>query len=107
MGLLGSKLSNGQPLIANKFIAVFSDEEERILGLDVILPFSLESMVEKEGAVCVPGPPWNPKAVVDGRLATGQNPHSSLETAQRALDILRSLGPSFSPPQNENKPWGS
>jgi hypothetical protein len=48
-----------------------------------------------------------PNAVVDGRLVTGQNPQSSLEIAQRVLDVLRSLGSKFSAPENVNKPWGA
>ena len=43
---------------------------------------------------------------MDFRLVTGQNPQSSLDTAHRVLDVLRSLGPNYSPPENANKPWG-
>ena len=46
-------------------------------------------------------------AVVDGRLVTAQNHQSSLEIAQRVLDVLRSLGEKFSAPENVNKPWGA
>ena len=53
------------------------------------------------------GFPSAPNAVVDGRLVTAQNMNSSLEIAQRVLDVLRSLGSTFSPPENVNKPWGA
>eukprot|EP01036_Dinobryon_divergens_P036987 gene36987-48267_t len=98
---------NGKPLLKDKFIAAFSNEEESLLGLDSVLPFLVETLMDEVGAVCVPSSPWNPNAVVDGRLVTGQNPQSSLEVAHRVLDVLRSLGPKFSPPENANKPWGS
>ena len=75
--------------------------------IEDIVPLKVEDLVDEEGAICVPTAPWKPNAVVDGRLATGQNPQSSLEAAQRALDVLRSLGPVFSPAGNENKPWGT
>lgn len=85
---------------------MFSNEEEGLLGLQGVIPAQIEDMVDAESAICVPSKPWAPNAVVDGRLATGQNPQSSGEAAMRALDILRSLGPNFSPVENENKPWG-
>lgn len=106
IALLGCK-HNDKYLLKDKFCAAFSNEEEAILGLEKVLPFLLESEMDDVGAVCVPRLPWQPNAVVDGRLVTGQNPQSSLEVALRALDVLRSLGARFSPPENENKPWGT
>lgn len=93
----------------DKFVAAFSNEEEEALGLTasrVSLPFFTETELDAAGAICVPSPPWRPTAVVDGRLVSGQNPQSSLQVAQRVLDVMRSLGSRFSPPGNVNKPWG-
>ena len=106
IGLIGCKLENGNNLLKGKFVAVFSNEEEGILNLQGVLPRQCEDLVDSAGAICVPQAPWKPNAVVDGRLASGQNPASSLEATQRCLDILRSLGAKFSPLKNENKPWG-
>ena len=106
IGLIGCKLENGNNLLNGKFVAAFSNEEEALLNLQGVIPRQCEDLVDAAGAICVPQAPWKPNAVVDGRLATGQNPASSLEVTQRCLDILRSLGAKFSPPNNENKPWG-
>ncbi|GAA3617103.1 hypothetical protein GCM10022419_123120 [Nonomuraea rosea] len=35
-----------------------------------------------------PGPDWQPKVVVDGRLATGQNPASAAPLAERVVELL-------------------
>lgn len=106
IGLIGCRNEKDQKLLNSKFVAVFSNEEEGLLGLQGVIPVQIEDLVDDEGAICVPSKPWTPNAVVDGRLATGQNPQSSVEACQRALDILRSLGGQFSPILNENKPWG-
>ena len=66
----------------------------------------IENAYDNVEAICVPAAPWSETAVVDGRLVTAQNPQSSLQIAQRVLDVLRSLGPKFSSPLNVNKPWG-
>jgi len=96
-----------QPLLRGKFVAAFSNEEELALGLSSVLPLLTETAVDLAGAICVPCVPWKPNAVVDGRLVTAQNPQSSLQCAQRALDVLRSLGPIYSPVENANRPWGA
>ena len=98
--------SSGKLLLEGKFVSAFSNEEERALGLYGKLPVLTESLVDAAGAICVPGPPWKPNAVVDGKLVTGQNPQSALEVARRVLDVMRSLGDKFSPAGNANKPWG-
>lgn len=105
LGLVSCKY-NGQPLLKGKFVAAFSNEEETLLGLHTVVRMSVEDCMDGAGAVCAPRAPWRPNAVVDGRLVTGQNPQSSLEVAQRVLDVLRSLGDKFNSPLNVNKPWG-
>lgn len=106
LGLLDCLKQDGKPLLKDKFVAAFSNEEERELGLIEKLKMLTETALEDVGAISVPSPPWRPNAVVDGRLVTGQNPQSSQLVAQRVLDVLRSLGSTFSTPENVNKPWG-
>lgn len=106
IGLLNVKEQNGKYLLKDKFVSGFTNEEENSLGLLSKLPLTVEDSLDERGALLVKAAPWNPKACVDSRLASGQNPQSSVEVAERVLDILRSLGNTFSPPGNVNKPWG-
>lgn len=99
--------STGKKLLDNKFCTCFSDEEEEILGLRESITMSAERALDEADATLFVGAPWTAKAIVDKRLITGQNPQSSIETAARVLDVLRSLGDKFSSPLNVNKPWGS
>jgi putative intracellular protease/amidase len=50
--------SNGKRIIDGKFIATFTNEEERELRLDGTLPVLCESILDREGAICIPSPPW-------------------------------------------------
>eukprot|EP01038_Epipyxis_sp_PR26KG_P014785 gene14785-19870_t len=56
LGLLNCK-SNGKALLADKFVAVFSNEEEQCLGLQNTLPIFVENKVDEIGAICVPAAP--------------------------------------------------
>jgi putative intracellular protease/amidase len=46
----------------------------------------VESRLREAGADIEPGPSWTRKVEVDGNLITGQNPQSSVDTAQQ-VDI--------------------
>ncbi|ANZ41331.1 thiamine biosynthesis protein ThiJ [Lentzea guizhouensis] len=73
-------------VFAGKRMAVFSDEEERQGGLDV--PYSVEGRLRELGAEIVSGPAWSSTVVTDGRVVTGQNPQSTVATAQAVLALL-------------------
>lgn len=88
-GLLGARAPDGSPLIAGKRVAGFTDEEERAVGLERVVPFLLESRMRELGAFPEPGPAFQPKTVRDGRLVTGQNPMSSEGAAGLVLEALR------------------
>jgi putative intracellular protease/amidase len=96
----------GEKLLKGKFVAGFSNEEETMLELNTSIKLSVEDALDATGAVCAPRAPFRPNAVVDGRVVTGQNPQTSVELAQRVLDVLRTLGDKFNAPNNVNKPWG-
>ncbi|MDN3516279.1 type 1 glutamine amidotransferase domain-containing protein [Aquisalimonas lutea] len=89
-GLVGVNGPDGRPLVADRQIAVFTDEEERAVELDQDVPFLLESRLRELGARVDPRPPFQEHAVRDGRLVTGQNPPSSARTAALTLEALRS-----------------
>lgn len=88
-GLVEPRAPDGSPLVAGKRVAGFTDEEERAVGLERVVPFLLESRMRELGAFPEPGPAFQPKAVRDGRLVTGQNPMSSEPAAALVLEALR------------------
>ncbi len=80
--------TNGQPLVAGKRVAGFSDTEEATVGLADVVPFSLEQMLVEKGADYSRGPDWQAHVVRHGNLVTGQNPASSAEAARAALQLV-------------------
>ncbi len=87
--LVDVKLSNGKYLVEGKKVAVFSDEEERIVKLEKVVPYLLETKLKKQGAISVAGKPWSSSAVADGRLITGQNPQSAHEVGKLILKQIK------------------
>lgn len=79
----------GEPLVKDKRVTGFSNEEEAAVGLADVVPFSLEDALKKNGARYERGPLWQPYVVADGRLVTGQNPASSEAAAEDVLRLLR------------------
>lgn len=88
-GLVSARAPDGRPLVAGHRIACFTDAEERAVGFDRVVPFLLETRLSDLGAFPEPGPDFEPKAVRDGRLVTGQNPMSSEATARLALEAAK------------------
>ena len=87
-GLLSAIRPDGGFAFAGRRLAVFTDEEERLGGLGERTPFWVESRLRELGAVIETGAPWSSTVVVDGRLVSGQNPQSSVATAQRLVAVL-------------------
>ncbi|MGD1868559.1 MAG: type 1 glutamine amidotransferase domain-containing protein [Neomegalonema sp.] len=79
---------NGAPLVKGRKVSCFSDEEERAVGYEAVVPFLLESKLRQLGAEITPAAAFAPQVSVDGNLITGQNPASSLATAQAMIDRL-------------------
>ena len=49
---------NGKNILSDKFVAVFTNEEEEELGLVRRLPFLLQNAIDEAGAIFMPSPPW-------------------------------------------------
>ncbi|MDO6386646.1 type 1 glutamine amidotransferase domain-containing protein [Uliginosibacterium sp. 31-12] len=88
-GLVNAKDEKGQPLVAGRRVAAFSNTEEVAAGMDKSVPFALETRIRALGAHYESGPDFQPFAVRDGRLVTGQNPASSAKVAELVLQALR------------------
>lgn len=87
-GVLKDVKVNGDYLVKGKKITGFSNAEEEAVGLTKIVPFLLEDALQKDGAIYSKGPNWEPYAVEDGLLITGQNPASSKLVAEKLLQKL-------------------
>ncbi len=86
--LIDVKLKDGTPLVKGKKVAAFTNEEEEAVELTKVVPYLLQTELEKSGATHVPGEKFKENAVRDGRLATGQNPASATKAAELLIEAL-------------------
>lgn len=87
-GLVDAKRADGQPVVAGKRVSGFTNSEEQGVGLADVVPFLLEDRLRELGGAYEKGPDWQPFAVRDGNLVTGQNPQSSDLVAHHVLAAL-------------------
>lgn len=78
----------GEFLVKDKKVTGFTNAEEEAVGLTKVVPFLLEDALTQNGAKFSKGANWQPYAVADGLLITGQNPASSKLVAGKLLDEL-------------------
>lgn len=76
-GLVKALRSDGKSILFGKRVNSFTNEEEAAAGLMDVVPFHLETRMRELGGLFESGPMWQPYAVRDGNLITGQNPQSS------------------------------
>lgn len=88
-GLVNLKLSNGQYLVQGKKINAFTNEEEKAVKLDNIVPFLLESKLIERGARFEKSGLWQSHVTVDQRVITGQNPQSAKGVGEAILAGLK------------------
>lgn len=80
---------NGEPLIRGKQFTCFTDTEETAIGLQGMVPFMLESALCALGGKSVTAADFTAHTMIDGLLITGQNPASSIGTAEAVIHQLR------------------
>jgi putative intracellular protease/amidase len=88
-GIVNIILSSGKYLVDGKNISAFTNEEEKALKLDSIVPFSLEDKLIERGAKIIKAKMWNEKVSVDERLVTGQNPQSADLLSKKIVELLK------------------
>lgn len=86
--LVSAQKSDGSPFVKGRRVAGFTDAEERAVGLDKAVPFLLETRLRALGAAYESGPDFEPFAIREGTLVTGQNPASAAPVARLALEAL-------------------
>jgi putative intracellular protease/amidase len=79
----------GEYLVKGKNVTGFTNTEEEAVGLTKVVPFLLEDALTQNGAKFSKEANWQPYAVQDGLLITGQNPASSKLVAGKLLQQLK------------------
>ena len=87
--LVGATARNGDPVVKHHRFTCFSDVEEQTIGADQYVPFLLETTLEAQGGIPEQALPFQPNVVADRQLITGQNPASSIPTAEAVIHQLR------------------
>lgn len=80
--------SAGVPLVKGRLVTAFTDNEERAVQLEHVVPFLLETRLRELGARFQGGADFQPLVHQDGNLITGQNPASSGPAAEETLKVL-------------------
>jgi putative intracellular protease/amidase/uncharacterized protein (DUF2267 family) len=86
--LLAAVRDSGAWAFAGRDLSGFTNDEETEAGLADRAPWLLEDRLREAGGSLSTGPAWQPFSVVDGNVVTGQNPASSAEVAQHAVERL-------------------
>lgn len=92
-GLVNVKDADGRPIVEGRRVSSFTDSEEKAVGLVDAVPFLLETRLRELGGQFDGAPDFQPFAVRDGQLVTGQNPASSEEVARLTLEAVREREP--------------
>ena len=82
------KGTDGKPLVNGKRVTGFTNTEEEAVGLTKIVPFLVEDMLKANGGEYSKLGDWQPYAITDGLLVTGQNPASSEAAAEALIKLL-------------------
>ena len=87
--LLKARDKNGAPLVKGKRVTGFSNSEEAAVELTNIVPYLVEDQLVALGGFYEKTEDWNPLAIADGLIITGQNPASSKAVAETLLKVLQ------------------
>lgn len=87
--LTNVKLSNGNYLVKDLYVAAFTNDEEREVGLAEVVPFLLADRLMERGAHHEAAPNWQVKVCTSGHLVTGQNPASATRVGDAMLTLLQ------------------
>ena len=87
-GVLRHVTYQGAPLVKGKHVTGFTNGEEEEVQLTKVVPFLVEDELLRLGAIFEKKENWQPFAITDGRLITGQNPASSTLAAEALLKLM-------------------
>lgn len=92
-GLVDARFDNGDPVVKGRKISAFTNSEEAAAGLAGEVPFLLETRLAELGAEIHKAPNFQPFAIADGNLITGQNPASAEKAAKLVIRQLKARHP--------------
>jgi len=81
--------TEGNALVKGKKVTGFTNGEEEAVQLTDVVPFLIEDMMKEKGADYSKIEDWEPYALEDGLLITGQNPASSTKVAKLLMNRLK------------------
>lgn len=81
--------TEGNALVKGKKVTGFTNGEEEAVQLTDVVPFLIEDMMKEKGADYSKIGDWEPYALEDGLLITGQNPASSSKVAKLLMNRLK------------------
>ena len=81
--------TEGNALVKGKKVTGFTNGEEEAVQLTDVVPFLIEDMMKEKGADYSKIGDWEPYAIEDGLLITGQNPASSSKVAKLLMNRLK------------------
>ena len=87
-GVLRHVTYRGEPLVKGKRVTGFTNAEEEEVQLTKVVPFLVEDELKRLGANFEKVSNWQPFAIIEGRLITGQNPASSTSAAHALLSVV-------------------
>eukprot|EP00246_Nothoceros_aenigmaticus_P006205 TRINITY_DN18998_c0_g1_i1.p1 TRINITY_DN18998_c0_g1~~TRINITY_DN18998_c0_g1_i1.p1 ORF type:complete len:227 (+),score=43.90 TRINITY_DN18998_c0_g1_i1:130-810(+) len=87
-GIVNVKTPGGEHIVKGKKVTGFTNSEEESVGKTKKVPFLLETTLIELGGHFERSPDWQPHAVADGKLVTGQNPASSSKVAHLILEAV-------------------
>ncbi len=96
-GVLRHVKYKGEPLVKGKHVTGFTNGEEAEVKLSDVVPFLVEDELLTLGAIFEKKKNWEPYAITDGRLVTGQNPASSTVAAKALLALMATMSASRAP----------
>lgn len=94
-GLVPVRLGTGQPLVAGKTVAGFTNSEEVAVGLADVVPFLLADKLTELGAIHTQADNFQTHIEVSDRLVTGQNPASARGVGEQMVTLMQRLASSI------------
>lgn len=88
-GLVPIRLSTGEPLVAGKTVAGFTNSEEVAVGLSEVVPFLLAEKLTALGATHTQAGNFQVHVEVSERLVTGQNPASARGVGEQMVALMQ------------------
>ena len=85
---IGVTRTDGKPLVEGYTLTAFSNTEEKLSGLDDVVPFLLCTRLHELGAHVENSVPMLSHVRQDRQLITGQNPKSSQDAAELLVKSL-------------------